>query len=64
MMQKVHKRPAHWKQKSAYDNKNREESFAVGDRVWLFVLVMKKGRTKKLSSLWRGPYTVVEKLAQ
>ena len=62
-MQKVHNCPAHRKQKSAYDNKNREESFAVGDRVWLFVPVMKNGRTKKLSSLWPGPYTVVDKIS-
>ena len=48
-MRKVHKRPAHRKQKSVYDNKNREESFAVGDRVYLFVPVMKKGRTKVIS---------------
>ena len=33
----------------------------MGDRVWLFVPAMKKGKTKKLASLWRGPYTVVDK---
>ena len=33
----------------------------MGDRVWLFVLAMKKGKTKKLASLWRDPYTVVDK---
>ena len=74
VVQKVHKRlvvaytrvrkrlaAAHQKQKSAYDSKNRGESFAVGDRVWLFVPALKRGRTKKLASLWRGPYTVVDK---
>ena len=76
MVQKVHKRlvasyttvrkrlaAAHQK-KTAYNTKNQGDSFAVGDRVWLFVLALKKGRTKKLASLWRGPYTVVDKLAQ
>ena len=33
----------------------------MGDRVWLFVPAMKKGKTKKLASLWRDPYTVVDK---
>ena len=47
---------AHQKQKRAYDSKNRGESFVVGDRVWLFVPAIRKGRTKKLASLWWGPY--------
>lgn len=31
----------------------------VGDRVWLYVPAVKVGRSKKLSSLWRGPYTII-----
>ena len=74
IVQKVHKRlvesysrvrkrlaASHQKQKSTYGRKNGGECFAVGDRVWLFVPAMKKGRTKKLASLWRGPYTILGK---
>ena len=40
---------------------NTGEPINIGDRVYLFVPAVKSGRTKKLSSLWRGPYTVVDK---
>ena len=39
------------------------EDLRIGDRVWLFVPAVKTGRTKKLASLWRGPYTVIDKLS-
>lgn len=29
--------------------------------MWLYVPAVKQGRTKKLSSLWRGPYTILDK---
>lgn len=29
--------------------------------MWLFVPAVKSGRAKKLASLWRGPYTVIDK---
>ena len=41
----------------------RPEDLRIGDRVWLFVLAVKTGRTEKLASLWRGPYTVIDKLS-
>ena len=50
----------HQRQKSEAQEE-QGESFAVGDRIWLFVPVMKKGTTKKLASLWRGPHTVIDK---
>ena len=37
------------------------EDLNVGDRVWLFVPAVKAERTRKLASLWRGPYTVISK---
>ena len=37
--------------------------FKIGDRVWLFNPAIKTGHTKKLSSLWRGPYTVIDRLS-
>ena len=37
------------------------ETINIGDRVYLFVPAIKTGRSRKLTSLWRGPYTVVDK---
>ena len=56
-------REAHWKQKQVSDKRVVEETLHVGDRVWLFVPAVKSGTTKKLSSLWRGPYTILDKLS-
>ena len=56
-------REAHWKQKKVSDKRVVEETLHVGDRVWLFVPAVKSGTTKKLSSLWRGPYTILDKLS-
>ena len=30
--------------------------------MWLYVPAIKQGRMKKLSSLWRGPYTILDKI--
>ena len=34
----------------------------VGDRVWLYVPAVKQGRTRKLSLLWSGPYTIIDRV--
>ena len=49
------------RQKKAYDKKCHGVDFKVGDRVWLYVPAVKTGKTKKLSSLWWGPYTVLDR---
>ena len=36
------------------------ESFMTGDRVYLFVPSVKRGRSRKQASLWRGLYTVID----
>ena len=58
-------REAHWKQKQVSDKRVVEETLHVGDRVWLFVPAVKSGITlkKKLSSIWRGPCTILDKLS-
>ena len=52
---------ANARQKKAYDKRCHGVDFKVGDRVWLYVPAVKPGKTKKLSSLWRGPYTVLDR---
>ena len=60
----VHKRikKSHDKQKGVADQRCVVYEYQVGDRVWLYVPAVKTGQTKKLASLWRGPYTVTDKL--
>ena len=53
---------AHDRSKKQYDKGVSGEKFTVGDQVWLFVPAVKQGRTKKLASLWRGPYTVIDRI--
>lgn len=38
------------------------ENLEVGDRVYLYIPAIQKGTTRKLASLWRGPYTVIDRL--
>ena len=59
---KSHLDKAHERSKKRYDKDARGETFAVGDQVWLYVPAVKRGRTKKLASFWRGPYTVIDRL--
>ena len=47
---------AHQHNKARYDRSVTHIHFSVGNQVWLYVPAVKKGRTKKFSSLWHGPY--------
>ena len=51
----------HQRHKQLYDKHAPVKEFDVGDRVWLYTPAVKPGQTKKLSSLWKGPYTVIDK---
>lgn len=51
----------HLRQKQFHDSHGFGEPFQVGDRVWLYTPVVSKGNTKKFTSFWKGPYTVVDK---
>ena len=54
---------AHQRQKCSADKASTGEClFQVGDIVWLYVPAIKSGLSRKLSSLWRGPYTVLDKV--
>ena len=51
----------HQSKKKSHDQEPAGSEFAIGERVWLYTLAIKRGRTKKFASLCRGPYTVVDK---
>ena len=51
----------HLRQKRFHDSHGFGEPFQVGDRVWLYTPVVPKSNTKKFTSFWKGPYTVVDK---
>ena len=36
--------------------------YRVGDQVWLYVPSVKSGNMTKLASLWRSPYTVIDRI--
>ena len=52
---------SHQHQKEIYDASSQGSPFRIGNRVWLYVPAVKPGKTRKFSSLWRGPYTVLDK---
>ena len=51
------------KRKERRDKHCAEVNFKVGDRVWLFNPAVKVGETRKLTSQWRGPYTVIDRVS-
>ena len=51
----------HARQKALHDHHGTAEELQVGDRVWLYNPVVPRGSTKKFASLWKGPYTVIDK---
>ena len=53
---------AHDRSKKRYDKGVSGEKFTVGDLVWLFVPAVEQGRIEKMASLWRGPYTVIDRI--
>ena len=51
------------RQKQSHDKHSRLVNYEVGDCVWLYTPVVQSGSTKKFSSLWRGPYTIIDKVS-
>jgi len=49
---------AHHHNNAKYYQHTTYTYFSIGDQVWLYVPAVKTGRTKKLASLWHGPYTI------
>jgi hypothetical protein len=48
------------KSKEYFDTKAKEIQIDIGDKVLLYGETVRRGRSKKLSSQWIGPYEVVE----
>ena len=57
---KTHIVKAQEQQKSYYDRKAKPSNFNIGDRVMLFRSVQQKGRSKKLSHPWKGPFRIIK----
>ena len=51
------------RQKDYYDRRVHGSPYSVGDRLWLHVPYVKRGRSPKLCRPWQGPYTVIKKLS-
>lgn len=49
------------KQREAYNKRREEREFRTGQLVLVYVPAVKRGRVKKLTSKWRGPYIVIGK---
>jgi len=48
------------KSKECYDKKANISTFRAGDKVLLYDEALRRGRSKKLESLWRGPHTIIK----
>jgi hypothetical protein len=48
------------KSKEHYDKTSGEMNLQVGDKVLLFNETVRRGRSRKLSAQWIGPYTITE----
>ena len=59
-----HLQTQHQRNKRLHDKHDMEIPFCIGDRVWLHTPVVSKGNTKKFSSFWRGPYTIIDKTGE
>ena len=54
----------HKTNKGRHDDKESGSRFSIRHLLWLYVPAIKQGRPKKFSSLWQGPYTVIDKTLQ
>jgi hypothetical protein len=51
---------AKMKSKEYYDKAARESTLRVGDRVLLYDETVRRGRSKKVSSQWLGPFEIID----
>lgn len=60
---KEHIREEKIKVKEQYDKRAKQTTFKVGDKVLLHDETVRRGRSKKLDSLWIGPYIITDKIS-
>jgi hypothetical protein len=48
--------------KTAYDKKHELSEYCLGDLVWVFTPHVHQGKSRKLSKLWKGPFTVMSQI--
>ena len=51
------------RQKNHYDVRSSDGRYKVGDMVWLYLPVVKKGQSPKFMKQWKGPYKIVKVLS-
>ena len=51
------------RQKRQYNRKSSFQSFEVGQGVWMYNPIRKKGRSPKLTISWEGPLAIIEKIS-
>ena len=54
----------HKRQKSIYDEKVHGKPFNCGDLVWLYSPAVPRGKSRKFHHPWKGPFKVVESVAE
>ncbi|KAK2899431.1 hypothetical protein Q8A73_012560 [Channa argus] len=52
------------RQKRAYDGQCHGHPFAVGDNVWVYCPVRKRGLSPKLTSHWQGPGEILDRISE
>ena len=60
---RVHITSGQRRQKEYYDRKAVKRPYSVGNHVWLYTPVVRKGCTSKFSQPWKGPYKVITKIS-
>ena len=57
---RLHLQTAQLRRNALYNSKLQCPRYKPGDNVWLHSSVISKGLSPKLSSPWKGPYTIVQ----
>ncbi|KAK2899766.1 hypothetical protein Q8A73_012895 [Channa argus] len=52
------------RQKRAYDGQCHGHPFSVGDNVWVYCPVRKRGLSPKLTSHWQGPREILDRISE
>lgn len=56
---KGHLREEKQKSKKNYDQKIKKTTYEVGNKILLYDEMVRRGRSKKLDTMWTGPYEII-----